>query len=394
MVADSFDLLLLAPINPGPTRFSDTAGEANSVIDLMFLRCGSTELDRHFILPDYRLSSDHAPLTINIPIGDEIVQSTKLSVVPGSDQEKDFIKDVISNLQVLDTSNIDSVENLNLVVNCLGSIIEQMWFKNAKRTKISKHSKQWWLQSCSLAINKYRASRSRENWKTFKSTVKETKRSFFDNKIHEIANSRCGPWELMNWVKKRRLPVTEAIKFNGSPCLSLDSLWNALHNSFNNALHHQIDVNILNEIERKPHQSWSPFSSHEFKSAILKCTNSSAPGPDKMSWRHWKLIFTNDDCLSKIINIADACINLGHWPEYFKISTTVVIPKPNKQLYDNLKAFHPIVLLNSLSKLIKKAIAKRLQFTVAANDFIHPCQLGGLKFKSTADTGIALTHIV
>jgi len=113
-----------------------------------------------------------------------------------------------------------------------------------------------------------------------------------------------------------------------------------------------------------------------------------------MSWCHWKLIFTNNDCLSKIINIADACINLGHWSEYFKISTTVVIPKPNKQSYDNPKAFHPIVLLNTLGKLIEKAIAERLQFTIAANDFIHPCQLDGLKFKSTADAGIALTHIV
>ena len=142
MVADSFDLSLLAPINPGPTRFSDTAGESNLVIDLMFLRCGSAELDHHFIFPDYRLFSDHVPLTIDIPIGDEIIQSTKLSVVPRSNQEKDFIKGVILNLQVLDTLNIDSIENLNLVVNRLGSIIEQMWFKNAKRTKISKHSKQ------------------------------------------------------------------------------------------------------------------------------------------------------------------------------------------------------------------------------------------------------------
>ena len=289
MVADSFDLLLLAPINPGPTRFLDTAGESNSVIDLMFLHCGSAELDRYFILPNYRLSSDHALLTIDIPIGDEIIQSTKLSVVPESDQEKDFIKDVISNLQVLDTSNIDSIENLNLVINRLGSIIEQMWVKNAKRTKISKHSKQWWSQSCSSAINKYRVSRSQENWKAFKLTVKETKHSFFDNKILEIVNSRRGPWELMNWVKKRRLPVTEAIKFNSSPCLSLDSLWNALHNSFNNALHCQVDVNILNEIKRKPCQSWSPFSSHKFKTAILKCTDSLAPGPDKMSWHYWSL---------------------------------------------------------------------------------------------------------
>jgi len=31
---------------------------------------------------------------------------------------------------------------------------------------------------------------------------------------------------------------------------------------------------------------------------------------------------------------------------------------------------------------------------VASNDFIHPSQLGGLKFKSTIDASIVLTHIV
>ena len=39
-------------------------------------------------------------------------------------------------------------------------------------------------------------------------------------------------------------------------------------------------------------------------------------------------------------------------------------------------------------------IAERIQFTVASNDFIHPSQLGGLKFKSTSDVGVALTHII
>jgi len=202
MVADSFDLSLSSPVYPGPTRFSDTAGESNSVIDLMFLRSGSAELDHLFILPDYRLSSDHAPLTIDIHIDAEIIQSTKLSITPGSDQEKKFIQEVISNLIIIDTSNIDNAEKLDLVINQLGSIIEQTWTKNAKRTRISRHSKQWWTQSCSMAISKYRASRSLENWKAFKATVKEAKRSYFNSKILEIANSRRGPWELMNWTKK------------------------------------------------------------------------------------------------------------------------------------------------------------------------------------------------
>ena len=72
----------------------------------------------------------------------------------------------------------------------------------------------------------------------------------------------------------------------------------------------------------------------------------------------------------------------------------VIIPKPNKLAYDNPKSFHPIVLLNTISKLIKKVIAERLQFHVVKNNFIHPSQLGGLKFKSTTDAGIALTHII
>ena len=37
IIADSFNLTLLTPTNSSPTRFSDTAGEANSVIDLTFL---------------------------------------------------------------------------------------------------------------------------------------------------------------------------------------------------------------------------------------------------------------------------------------------------------------------------------------------------------------------
>jgi len=72
----------------------------------------------------------------------------------------------------------------------------------------------------------------------------------------------------------------------------------------------------------------------------------------------------------------------------------IIIPKPNKMSYDQAKLFHPIVLLNTLGKLIEKVITERLQFTVINKDFIHPSQLGGLKFKSTMDAGIALTHII
>ena len=52
IIADSFNLSLSSPTNSCPTRYSDTAGELNSIINLMFLRYGSSELDQHSILPE------------------------------------------------------------------------------------------------------------------------------------------------------------------------------------------------------------------------------------------------------------------------------------------------------------------------------------------------------
>ena len=95
------------------------------VIDLMFLRNGSEELDNHSILSDSHLSSDHVPLWIDIPISSEIIHMSKLSIIPKSEQETKFIKDVTSNFNTIDTSNIEDIEKLEQVVNLLRSIVDQ-----------------------------------------------------------------------------------------------------------------------------------------------------------------------------------------------------------------------------------------------------------------------------
>jgi len=98
--------------------------------------------------------------------------------------------------------------------------------------------------------------------------------------------------------------------------------------------------------------------------------------------------------LENIVNIANICIDLGHWPTHFKISLSIIIPKPNKASYDFSKSFHPIVFLNIQGKLIEKVIGKCLQFHVIANNFVYPYQLGELKQQSTTDMGVFLTHLI
>ena len=109
----------------------------------MFLWNRSAELNNHSILSNHCLSSDHAPLLIDIPISEEIILTSKLTITSKSKQENEFINDVISNFKKLETSNIEDINNLEQLVNQLGSIIDQAWSKNTKKSKISKHFKQW-----------------------------------------------------------------------------------------------------------------------------------------------------------------------------------------------------------------------------------------------------------
>ena len=143
IIADSFNLALSTPTNPCSTRYSNTAGEANSVINLMFLSYGSSELNHHSILSESCLLSDHAPLSIDIPIYKEVIYTSKLLISPKSNQKTAFIQEIISNFKNLDTSDIGDIEKLECIVNQFRAIIDQVWTKNAKKSKISKHSKQW-----------------------------------------------------------------------------------------------------------------------------------------------------------------------------------------------------------------------------------------------------------
>jgi len=188
--------------------------------------------------------------------------------------------------------------------------------------------------------------------------------------------------------------VIETIKYNNQQYSDINDLWYALHSTFNTASNHQVDTDILNEIIDKPTVPWPVFSKKEFRTAISSCNNSSASGPDKLSWSHLKIILKDDECLNTIIHIANACINLGYWLSHFKISTMVIIPKPNKKSYDSSKSFRPIVFLNIVGKLIEKVIGERLQFNTMSNNFIHLSQLDGLKFKSTTNVGVTLTHTI
>ena len=116
----------------------------------------------------------------------------------------------------------------------------------------------------------------------------------------------------MNWIKKCKLPTIKAIQFNGWLYIKLEDLWNTLHSFFDFTQSHEVDLQLLDNIPDKDTKSWTLFSKEKLINAINKCNNLSAPGSDKLTWSYIKRIIKSKECITKFIDITNACIDLGH----------------------------------------------------------------------------------
>jgi len=114
----------------------------------------------------------------------------------------------------------------------------------------------------------------------------------------------------MSWVKQRKLPTVEAIRYQGLPYNSLPDLWNVLHSSYNAAANRLVQLSILDDVLCLAPQPWVSFSMLEMSKALKTCSNVSAPGPDHITWRYLKSILADGICASSILSLTNSCITL------------------------------------------------------------------------------------
>ena len=132
----------------------------------------------------------------------------------------------------------------------------------------------------------------------------------------------------------------------------------------------------------------------QFLDALRPTTNSSAPGPDHVTWRHIKLALSFPETDAALLRISNTVCESGTWPMHFKNSISMIIPKPNKPDYSIPKAYHPITLLNTLGKLLTKILANRLQHDAAEHGLLHRDQFGGIQKHSTINAGLSLMDFI
>jgi len=197
-IADSFQLEISELFEFFPTRYSDNPQFSNLFLDLVFLWPGSPKLNNHHIYPSWRLTSDHVPITVNISILKEQVHTKKQSLIKDSEEKFHFIDELIHFIMNINTVSLLYIEDLETVMQVLTYNIKRIWHKHSKAINITKWSKAWWDHKYYTDLEVYRQSRWLEDWKKFKNIIKRTKCKFFNRKIDEIANRKCGLWELIN----------------------------------------------------------------------------------------------------------------------------------------------------------------------------------------------------
>ena len=158
-IVDSMNSCLSRPANPVSSRYLDNRNNSNLVIDLMFLRQDLLEFNNHIIYPDWRLSSDHASLTVSITIIEEHIQTRKHTLVKNSKEEEEFIKELTKVITKLNTENISDEEMLEQTLQIFANNINRLWFKYSKVVNITKHLKVWWNNDYHRDLRKYRISK-------------------------------------------------------------------------------------------------------------------------------------------------------------------------------------------------------------------------------------------
>jgi hypothetical protein len=248
----------------------------------------------------------------------------------------------------------------------------------------------WWNDKCRDATNNLRNATSEEDRhqcsKTLKQVTRYAKRDWANKFINET-----NIWEVAAWRHGRRSShIPALIDHTGTLIYDHHGMSDLLSERFFTEAREDIPTTFPDDPPAAPTREFPDFTKEELFDLLKHTANKSAPGSSGIGWELLKRGWPHMDKL--LTNIFTACIHLQHHPACWKEAVVVVIPKPGKTDYSKAKAHRPISLLETMSKLMEKAVAKRFQYDIVKYELIPTNQFGGRTHSSCLDAGLTLIH--
>ncbi|CAL1299401.1 unnamed protein product [Larinioides sclopetarius] len=127
-----------------------------------------------------------------------------------------------------------------------------------------------------------------------------------------------------------------------------------------------------------------PFTLKEVATKLRKADNT-APGPDRITYHHWRQIDPSGKTITTIFNL---CLNFKKIPRDWKKSVTILLPKTGDT--SDPRNWRPIALSNTLYKLFTKCLASRLSDWCTRYDALCPGQKGFMPHDGVLEHNFAL----
>ncbi|GBN56500.1 Retrovirus-related Pol polyprotein from type-2 retrotransposable element R2DM [Araneus ventricosus] len=127
------------------------------------------------------------------------------------------------------------------------------------------------------------------------------------------------------------------------------------------------------------------ISISEVSKKLAKAENS-APGPDRLTYHHWRSLPQGHKFLATTFNV---CLHFQKVPAAWKKTTTILIPKSLLDL-DNPANWRPIALSNTIYKIFTKVLAGRLQDWSTKFNVLSHCQKGFTPFDGVLEHNFIL----
>lgn len=265
----------------------------------------------------------------------------------------------------------------------------------SKRNSIRR---QWQRTRCRILFHELKILS-----KSVNNMITNFRNSLFHKKIENLEPSSNKFWKATKLLKNKTNsipplvdPITKKlILTNEEKASEIAKNFYSAHLTSSNIKDHGTEMVVLESIHRINSTSITREESHsilttpsEIRLIIKKLKTKKSPGQDHLSNKVLKQLSKRSIIhLTKIFN---ACLVLGYFPQVWKTSKIIAIPKPNKNLSDP-SCYRPISLLTSLSKILERILLQRLTAHVTLNNILPNEQFG---FRSAHSTSHQLLRLV
>lgn len=359
------------------------------------------------------LSSDHNPVLANIGTNYNYVNNNKTYDFKNANfklykqhinthlnlskhlDANDDIDQAISNLQdiILEAFRISvPLVNPKIYYDSVPNNIKQLIkLKNHFRRKFQKTRKNEYNKIYKILCNNVNLKLTA--WKN----------SCWENKIKNLEPGNKSLWKMSKYLYKKKSAIPP-LKNNQNILYDNKQKAQALAQHFYDIHCQNLNINSATHTRTVNKQIKTYFNNNpqkfldadlcnykEIQMIIKKLKNNKAPGNDSIT--NLQLKHLPNKGIVQIVKIINAIFLNAYFPNTWKLAKIIPVPKPGK-CQNTVQNYRPISLLPCLSKVVERALLRRLLDHIEATNLLIPEQFGFKRSHSTTDQLTRLTDYI